>query len=170
MALASTPSFGTRVFATSRPRFSSRALSLYNIHSQENFDGIYWREGNYDEKALAQLYKILRDRRSQEQHVIDPKLFDLLHKLQVTFGRDQPYHIICGYRSKKTNDMLVKKKAGVAKNSFHVKGKAVDIRLEKTPLKDLCEAARSLKAGGVGYYPKSNFVHLDVRPKPAFWT
>ncbi len=170
VTIAATPSFVSSTLSKTGPRFSSRKLDLYNIHSGEEFQGIYWREGHYDEKALAQLARLLRDRRNNEQHAIDARLFDVLHRLQSTLGTQDPYQVICGYRSKITNAALHKKSKGVAKKSLHVQGKAIDLRLERTALKDLCHAACSLKAGGVGYYPKSNFIHVDIRPKPAFWT
>ena len=169
-AVAASPSMAVSVLSKKRPRFTSRELSLFNIHTGEDFQGIYWREGGYDEKALARLAYVLRDRRDNRQHPMDRELFDVLHRLQSTVGTKDPYHIICGYRSKQTNDTLHKQKNGVAKNSLHVQGKAIDLRVESIPLKELSNAARSLKAGGVGYYKKSNFVHVDVRPKPAFWT
>jgi uncharacterized protein YcbK (DUF882 family) len=170
MAVAATPSLVTSALAKTRPRFTSRKLSLYNIHSNEEFQGTYWREGHYDEKALAHLARLLRDRRDNSHHRIDARLFDVLHRLQATLGTQDPFQIICGYRSKKTNAALHKKSEGVAKNSLHVQGKAIDLRLEHMALKEVCNAARSLKAGGVGYYPKSNFIHVDIRPKPTFWT
>lgn len=169
MAVSATPCVGGSLLSTPRPRFSDRKLSLFNIHTNESFEGIYWREGHYDQKALKRLAYLLRDRRNHKQHTIDPNLFDILHRLKVTLGTKDGYQIICGYRSKETNATLRKNDRGVAKNSLHCQGKAVDLRLEHTPLKELKNAARSLKAGGVGYYPKSNFVHIDVRPKPAFW-
>ncbi|MBP6952494.1 MAG: YcbK family protein [Alphaproteobacteria bacterium] len=170
MVVAATPSLAVSVLSKKRPQFSSRKLALYNVHLKEEFEGIYWREGSYDEKALLCLNHLLRDRRTDEKCQMDPHLFDVLHRLQSTLGTQNPYHVICGYRSKKTNATLHKKSKGVAKNSLHMQGKAIDLRVEHIALKDLSQAARSLKAGGVGYYPKSNFVHLDVRPKPVFWT
>ena len=170
VATATAPSLAVSVLSKTGPRFSSRKLSLYNIHSREEFEGIYWREGHYEKKALARLAHLLRDRRNHKQHTIDPRLFDVLHRLQSTLDTQDSYHVICGYRSKETNATLHKKNKGVAKNSLHVRGKAIDLRLESIPLKELSNAARSLKAGGVGYYPKSNFIHVDIRPKPAFWT
>ena len=168
MAMTASPSLIASTL--SRPQFSSRKLSLFNIHTGEDFEGHYWREGHYDEKALLRLTHLLRDRRNNKELPIDPNLFDLMHKLQSTLGSNDPYHIICGYRSKESNAKMHASSKGVAKNSMHIKGKAIDLRLENTSLKELSNAARSLKAGGVGYYPKSNFVHLDIRPKPAFWT
>ncbi|MBY0271832.1 MAG: DUF882 domain-containing protein [Alphaproteobacteria bacterium] len=170
VAVAATPTFVASSLSTVRPQFSSRKLSLYNIHTGEDFEGMYWREGQYDAEALKRLTYLLRDRRNNLEHPMDAKLFDLMHKLQSTLGVQEPYKVICGYRSQQTNATLHRKSKGVAKNSLHMQGKAIDVCLEHTSLKELCQAARSLKAGGVGYYPKSNFVHLDIRPKPAFWT
>lgn len=172
LALASSfVAVATSPFALSaaKPRFSSRKLSLFNIHTLETFEGTYWREGYYDEKALQRLMYVLRDRRNNHQHPIDPGLFDVLHRLQATLGTKEEYQIICGYRSKETNEKLHRLNSGVAKKSLHCKGKAIDLRLDTIPLKDLRNAAMSLQAGGVGYYPKSNFIHIDKRPKPAFW-
>ena len=170
VAVAAAPTFVASSLSKVRSQFSSRKLSLYNLHTGEDFEGMYWREGNYDDKALKRLAYLLRDRRNNLERLMDPKLFDLMHKLQSTLESKDPYHVICGYRSKETNAALHKKSKGVAKNSLHMQGKAIDIRLEHTSLKELCNVARSLKAGGVGYYPKSNFVHLDIRPKPTFWS
>lgn len=169
VAVAATPGVVSAPLARTNTRFVSRKLSLYNIHTGEDFEGTYWREGQYDEKALVRLSTLLRDRRNNLTHPMDKRLFDLLHKLQSTLGVKDPYHVICGYRSKETNASLHKKSTGVAKNSLHVQGKAIDVYLESVPLKELFQAARSLKAGGVGYYPASNFVHVDVRAKPTVW-
>jgi len=170
VAVTAAPPFITSVLSAKRPQFSSRKLAFYNTHTGEEFDGVYWKEGHYKKEALERLAHLLRDRRNQKQHTIDTHLFDMLHRLQSTLGIKDPYHVICGYRSKETNAKLHKTNKGVAKNSLHVQGKAIDLRLESIPLKELSNAARSLKAGGVGYYPKSNFIHLDIRPKPAFWS
>ncbi len=170
ITITAIPSFATPVLSLARPHFSSRKLSLYNIHSKEDFEGVYWREGHYDEEALLRLAHLLRDRRNNKQYFVDTRLFDVLHHLHSILGTRDPFHVICGYRSPETNAALHKKNKGVAANSLHVKGKAIDIRHEHISLKNLCHSARSLKAGGVGYYPKSNFIHVDIRPKPIFWT
>lgn len=168
-ATAVTPLGISSSLALSRPRFSSRKLAFFNIHTLETFEGEYWREGHYNEKALRRLAHLLRDRRNQKEHPMDPKLFDVLHQLQASLGTQDPFHVICGYRSKETNAMLHHTHKGVAKNSLHCKGKAIDICLESVPLKELKNAAVSLKAGGVGYYPRSGFIHMDIRPKPTVW-
>jgi uncharacterized protein YcbK (DUF882 family) len=170
MVVAATPGMATSLLPKAGPRFSSRKLALLNVHTQETFEGVYWREGQYDEKALKRLAYLLRDRRNQKQHPIDPHLFDVLHRMDASLGKKEAYQIICGYRSKETNANLRKKSQKVAKRSLHMEGKAIDLHLAHTPLKELRDVARSLKAGGVGYYPKSNFIHIDVRPKPAYWS
>jgi len=104
----------------------------------------------------------LRDFRTDEVLPIDPQLLDLLHNLRSTLGTNQPFQIISGYRSPTTNANLAANSGGVAKRSLHMQGKAIDIRIEGTPLKHLREAAVALQGGGVGYYPGSNFVHMDV--------
>jgi len=170
IAMAATPSLATLVIPKPPPRFSTRKLALYNIHTEETFEGTYWRENAYDKKALERLTHVLRDWRNNKKHPIDPRLFDALHRLQSTLGNHDPFQIISGYRSKETNAMLCKKSRGVSRNSRHMKGEALDIAREGTSLKELSNAARALKVGGVGYYPRSNFIHIDIRPKPAFWS
>lgn len=170
MAVAATPSLATLILPKAAPRFSTRKLALYNIHTGETFEGTYWRENAYDPKALDRLAHVLRDRRNNKKHPMDPHLFDALHHLQSKLGTKDPYQVICGYRSPETNAKLHLASKGVAKNSLHLKGKAIDINLAHVSLKELSNAARSLKVGGVGYYPKSHFVHIDIRPKPAFWS
>lgn len=169
MAVAATPTLAVSTLSKTGPRFTSRSLHLLNAHSEEGFQGVYWRDGHYDEKALMQLAHLLRDKRNNKEHPIDAHLLDVLHRLQATLGSKDPYQIICGYRSEATNAKLHSNSKGVAKNSLHMQGKAIDLRLASVRLKDLRNAARSLKAGGVGYYPKSNFVHVDVRPNPICW-
>ena len=169
MAIAGTPSVAKLILPKTTPHFSIHKLALYNLHTEETFEGTYKRGNDYDKKALERLAHVLRDRRNNKKHPIDPRLFDALHQLQSTLGTKDPFQIICGYRSPETNAMLHKKSTGVSKHSLHMAGKAIDINLEHIGLKTLKDAARSLKVGGVGYYPKSNFIHIDIRPKPAYW-
>ncbi|CAM3956880.1 hypothetical protein SHAQ108633_04775 [Shewanella aquimarina] len=95
---------------------------------------------------------------------MDKRLFDLLFSLKQTLQVDEDFHVISGYRSPKTNQMLASRSSGVAKKSYHMKGMAMDIALPDVNLKDLRDAAISLKLGGVGYYPSSGFVHVDTGP------
>jgi uncharacterized protein YcbK (DUF882 family) len=147
------------------PAAATRALSFVHTHTSEKLAIEYCCNGRYDPKALAKLNYLLRDFRTGEVKPIDPKLFDLLHELSTQLEPDSPFHIISGYRSPLTNAMLRSRggaHTGVATTSLHMVGKAVDIRLPAVPLKTLREAAAALKRGGVGYYPSSNFVHVDT--------
>jgi uncharacterized protein YcbK (DUF882 family) len=142
-----------------------RVLSFFNTHTGERLKTAYCCNGEYQPDALAQINHILRDFRVNEIKPIDPKLLDLLHELGGTLEVDQPFHIISGYRSPHTNTMLRTRggeATGVASKSLHMVGKAIDIRVPSVKLDHLRGAARSLKLGGVGYYPASNFVHVDT--------
>jgi len=139
-----------------------RSLSFYNTHTGEKLRSIYWCKGRYVPGALADVNRILRDHRTNDITRIDTKLLDLLYVLHGEFGTREPFHIISGYRSPKTNGLLRKRSRGVAKSSLHTCGKAVDIRLPGRKLENLRTAALGLKRGGVGYYPESEFIHVDV--------
>jgi uncharacterized protein YcbK (DUF882 family) len=139
-----------------------RGLSLTHLHTGEHLDVNYWEAGRYRGSSLHAVDRVLRDWRTGEVHEIDPALLDLLHALAAETGTSEPFHVICGYRSPKTNSMLASKSNGVASKSLHLVGKAIDIRLPDVPLKRLRDAAIRLQKGGVGYYPGSNFVHVDT--------
>jgi uncharacterized protein YcbK (DUF882 family) len=142
-----------------------RVLSFFHTHTGERLKIAYCCDGIYQPEALSQLNHLLRDFRVDQEKPIDPKLFDLLHELGGTLETDQPYHIISGYRSAETNTMLRERggaHTGVASSSLHMVGKAIDIRLPGVKLDHLRSAAASLKLGGVGFYPSSNFVHVDT--------
>lgn len=139
-----------------------RALSFYNTHTGEKVKAVYWSEGTYLPQALTDINHILRDHRTGEEKKIDKGLFELLFDLSRKLESTEPFHIISGYRSPKTNSILNAKSRGVARNSLHIKGKAIDIRLPGHELKTLKRAARDLRRGGVGYYPSLDFVHVDV--------
>ena len=145
-----------------------RTLSFINLHTDESLSSCYWANGEYDLTSLSNINNILRDHRADEVFEIDSSLIDLLHVLHDITDSNAPYHIISGYRSPKTNESLRNKSNGVAKKSLHMQGKAIDIRLPDVELAVLRDAAISLEAGGVGFYPKSNFIHLDVG-KPRSW-
>jgi uncharacterized protein YcbK (DUF882 family) len=142
-----------------------RTLSFFHTHTGERLTIAYCCNGVYQPGALAELNHLLRDFRVNEEKSIDPQLFDLLHELGGTLETDQPYHIISGYRSPQTNAMLRERggaHTGVASSSLHMVGKAIDIRVPGVRLDHLRTAAASLKLGGVGFYPSSNFVHVDT--------
>ncbi len=123
---------------------------------------VYWSKNQYVPQALADINYILRDHRTGETREIDKDLLDLLFALGRRLENRDPFHIISGYRSAQTNSFLHSLSSGVASHSFHVSGKAIDIRLPGHDLKTLHRAAIDLKRGGVGYYPSSDFVHVDV--------
>ena len=144
------------------PQSGERALGLVNTHTNEKILATYWRNGAYDKGALRDISHVLRDHRSGEVAAMDPNLLDLLVELHRRTGSRQAFQIISGYRSPKTNAMLASASSGVAKRSLHMDAKAVDLRLRDVDLGDLRQAALSMKAGGVGYYKKSDFVHVDT--------
>jgi uncharacterized protein YcbK (DUF882 family) len=149
--------------AMSDPRSKPfKNLAFYNTHTLERLHICYCRNGKYDIKALAKINHILRDHRSGEVEAIDTRLLDLLHVLSHQSNPQQPFHVISGYRSAATNKKLRKNSSGVASRSLHMQGKAIDIRIPGFKTGQLGQVARKLKAGGVGYYPKSDFVHVDV--------
>ena len=147
---------------------AERQLAFYNLHTGEKLSTTYWADGDYIAQELQSLNHLLRDHRTGEIQPIDKRLLDLLYVLQQQVHNAGTYHIISGYRSPTTNANLRKHSRGVAKRSLHMQGKAIDIRLPGVELKHLRKAALNLRAGGVGYYPKSNFVHLDTG-RPRFW-
>ncbi|MBU4494381.1 MAG: DUF882 domain-containing protein [Acidobacteria bacterium] len=144
------------------PFSGERTLSFYQTHTCETLDACYWNDGDYVPHSLQQIDLILRDHRTGEVKPIEKKLLDMLFVLQKNLKTDKNIHIISGYRSPQTNQKLRKKSLGVAKKSLHMSGKAVDIRIPGIPLQKLRRAAMDLKAGGVGYYPGSDFIHIDT--------
>lgn len=141
---------------------AERRLKFYNTHTGEQLTATYWAEGRYQDTELAAIDRLLRDHRSGEVQAIDRSLFDVLYTLQQQNGARGAFEVISGYRSPVTNDRLRLAGNGVAKDSLHTHGRAVDIRLTGVALPDLHRAALDLRAGGVGYYPASNFIHLDT--------
>lgn len=139
-----------------------RTLGFHNTHTGESLKTIYWEQGVYIPEALDEINVVLRDHRTGDVHPIDPKLLDLLTHLQQSADSAGAFEVISGYRSPKTNAALASNGNGVAKKSLHMQGMAIDIRLPGKRLNDLRAAALSLKAGGVGYYPRSDFIHVDT--------
>lgn len=139
-----------------------RNVSVLNLHTGERLAATYWEAGAYVKDALAGLAKVLRDHRTGETHDMAPGLLDLVASLQAEFAA-QPVQVISGYRSPRTNEALRQSGGGgVAKRSLHMDGLAMDIRMPGVDLARLRDAAWRLQAGGVGYYPGSDFVHVDV--------
>jgi uncharacterized protein YcbK (DUF882 family) len=142
---------------------AERTLSLLNTHTGERLkEVVYWEKGLYLPDALKDINYVLRDHRTDEIHDIDPKTIDLMAAIARKLEANRPFEIISGYRSPQTNQLLRRISRMVAKNSYHMQGKAVDLRLPGVPLKTVHKAALDLRMGGVGYYPKSKFVHVDT--------
>lgn len=141
-----------------------RNLSLDNLHTGERLNVTYWSNGSYIPDALAEVNNVLRDFRNGEKHPIAPNLLDLLALLRSRMESTAPFTVISGYRSPTTNAMLrsAHEHSGVASQSLHMQGMAIDVRLDGRSLAALHDTALSLRAGGVGYYPSSDFVHVDV--------
>jgi uncharacterized protein YcbK (DUF882 family) len=141
-----------------------RRVVIHNLHTDERVDAIYFDDGKYVPDALAAVNHVMRDFRTGDVHFMEPELLDLMHSLSKKVETAQPFQIISGYRSPKTNAMLHERSAGVAVNSFHMRGMATDIRLPDVSLSNLHRAALAMQRGGVGYYPESDFIHVDVGP------
>jgi len=135
---------------------------LLNLHTNERVQSTYWADGDYLADGLAAINTVLRDHRTGETHPIDPHLLNMLHLLHLKMDSRREFHVISGYRSPQTNAQLNSKSSGVAKRSLHMQGMAIDIRLPGNALADLRNAALSLQTGGVGYYPGSDFIHIDT--------
>jgi len=157
LCLTACPTWGSNLLTT-----PNRNLSLHNRHTGESVQVDYWEQGRYIPESLSDLNRIMRDHRTDEVAPIDYRLFDLLFVLHGKTNSKQPFHIISGFRSAASNGMLHATTSGVAKGSLHLKGQAVDICLPDCDLSNLRNASLALKGGGVGYYPASNFVHVDV--------
>lgn len=139
-----------------------RRLAFYHTHTAEKLDVVYSQGGNYLADALSEVDNYLRDFRTGDSHPIDPALLDTLSDIQALTGRTGRFEVISAFRSPRTNAMLAGKSGGVADRSLHIKGQAIDVRLPGLATADLRRAALEIGAGGVGYYPASDFVHLDT--------
>jgi uncharacterized protein YcbK (DUF882 family) len=138
-------------------------LRLYHTHTNERIDIVYRRGDTYLPGALQRLDEFLRDHRTGDVRALDPRLFDVLHDMTVAVHRPEAeIAIICGYRSSWSNEFLRRTTSGVATRSLHMEGEAIDIRIPGIKTAELRRAAMTLHRGGVGYYPQSAFVHVDV--------
>lgn len=143
---------------------SERSLRLSVLNTGEKWDGVYWRDGNYLPEALKRLDALLRDYRAGAVTRMDPKLYDQMWEIHQRVGSSEPWRVISAYRSPRTNAASRKSHRGVARNSFHIQGRAIDIDLADRSVRAIRQAATSLQAGGVGQYPRSDFVHIDTGP------
>ena len=156
------PAWAYQQLMADRPE---RFLSLMNTHTGEKLcKVVYWQQGSYLEPSLQEIDYLLRDHRTDQVSRIDAGALDLMFALREKFPVTQPFEIISGYRSPETNQLLQRSSSGVAKHSYHMLGQAIDLRLPGVSLKTLRKAALQMRRGGVGYYPKSDFIHVDTGP------
>jgi len=155
--------FPASAFASiARPEPPARMLRFYNTHTGESLETCYYSQGCYRADALKKIDHILRDHYTGKIKHIHSDLLDLLSAISQSIGEGTRFDVVSGYRSPETNAMLYRKTRGVAKNSLHMQGMAIDIRVPAYDTKRLRSACMKQHGGGVGYYPKSNFVHVDV--------
>ena len=141
---------------------SHKTLALENLHTGDKLKLTYYEGGRYINDALREISFLLRDYHNDYVHPIDTDLLDQLYDLKLSLGINKPFHIVSGYRSPVTNAKMRKRSHGVAKNSLHMEGRAIDIRIEGVDTRDIRNAALAMQRGGVGYYERSDFVHLDT--------
>lgn len=144
------------------PVRKGRTMVFTNVHTQERFKGEYWYDGEYIPGAFDEIKTVLRDFRTGDKFPIDPRLMDILFVLHRRLDNFAPFNVLSGYRSPKTNEMLRETTNGVARGSLHMQGQAIDLNLPGTRLATLHRAGLRLRSGGVGYYPASDFVHIDT--------
>jgi len=145
-------------------RVHVRSVAFHHLHTGEQLKVDYWVNGRYQRDALRAVNHLLRDYRTGQLHTIDPALLDVIDGLRHRLGTGGPVEVVSGYRSPETNELLREEGAGVAKASYHLRGMAIDMRVPGRSLRNVKRAAMSMRRGGVGYYPHSNFVHVDVGP------
>jgi uncharacterized protein YcbK (DUF882 family) len=139
-----------------------RRLKFFHTHTGKHLDLVYRRGDEYVPDGLKVINEFLFDFRTGDVADIDPMLLDLIYDLREALGSEGTYEVISAYRSAETNDMLHQRSGGVAKNSQHLLGKAIDVRLSDVELMKLRDTAIVMQRGGVGYYASSNFVHIDT--------
>ncbi|WP_313473069.1 YcbK family protein [Rouxiella badensis] len=161
MGMAMLPNDAFAMLATPRPR----VLVINNLHTGETLKTEFFDGKQYNRDELARLNHLFRDYRAGGQvKNIDPQLFDHLYRLQIALGINKPVQLVSGYRTLATNNMLRKPGSGVAKHSYHTLGRAMDFHIEGVELANIRKAALKMRMGGVGYYPRSDFVHIDTGP------
>jgi len=154
--------FGLLLPASRAFSVDERELTFYHTHTRESLQITYAAGGEYIESALVEINAFLSDFRTGDITVMDPELLDLIYDVRRSLGSASTFEIISAYRSPKTNELLRDNSSGVAKNSQHLLGKAIDVRLRSVDTSELRDAAIALQRGGVGYYEDSDFVHVDT--------
>ena len=162
-AAAATPAFASAP-ALLTGAGDYRSLALVNDRTGEWLKTVYWADGDYIPEALTAFNHILRDWREDRATEMDPKVLDILSACHGLLDCSEPFLVISGFRTQKTNNMLRRRSRGVARNSYHVKGMAIDLRMKTRSVRQIARAGLSLNRGGVGRYTRSSFVHLDSGP------
>jgi uncharacterized protein YcbK (DUF882 family) len=159
-AVAAAPTY-SNAFGFLRGAGDVRRIQMYSGRTGEKLNTIYWIDGEYIPEALDEVSHFMRDWRSNQVKTIDARTIDIASAAHRLMDISEPYMLLSGYRSPKTNNMLRSRSRGVAKNSLHMRGQAADLRLASRSVKQMAQAAKACKAGGVGSYYGSNFVHMD---------
>jgi len=164
LGIAILPQTSFAMLSSPRPRI----LQLNNLNTGESLKAEFFNGKGYNPEELIRLNHFFRDYRANKITSIDPRLFDHIYRLQLMLDTNKPVQLISGYRSRETNQELRERSSGVAKHSFHMLGKAMDFHIEGIQLGNIRKAALKARMGGVGYYPSSNFVHIDTGPVRAW--
>lgn len=159
-AVVAAPNFAN-AFSIGRGAGDIRRIRMYSGRTGERIDTIYWIEGSYIREAVQEINHFMRDWRTGGTIQIDTRTIDIMAAAHALMGITEPYMLLSGYRSPKTNAMLRSRSRNVAKNSLHMKGQAADLRLKSRSVGQMYAAATACRAGGVGKYSGSNFVHMD---------
>ncbi|KZZ50960.1 MAG: DUF882 domain-containing protein [Saccharospirillaceae bacterium] len=141
---------------------AERTLRLYNIHTGESLQATFWADGQFVDDEVQQIDLLMRDHRANQAMAMQRRLYEKLYHLQTMFGSKEPLYVVSAYRAPKTNADLRRHSGGVAEGSMHMQGKAIDIRIPGVSHRHLHKAAVAMRSGGVGYYPKSGFIHIDT--------
>jgi len=141
-----------------------RRISMHSGRTGERLDTIYWIEGEYIAEAVREINVHMRDWRTGEAVQMDLRTIDIMAAAANLMDANEPYMLLSGYRSPQTNAMLRSRSSGVARNSLHMRGQAADLRLQSRSTSQMANAAVACRAGGVGRYSGSNFVHMDCGP------
>lgn len=163
MTVAAAPTY-TNAFGFLRRGGNVRRLRMYSGRTGESINMIYWADGKYIKPAVREISYFMRDWRQNKAIEIDRTTLDIMAVAHGLMDVDEPYLLLSGYRTPQTNAMLRRRSGGVARNSYHMKGKAADLRLKSRSVPQMARAAIACKGGGVGRYSRSNFVHMDSGP------
>jgi uncharacterized protein YcbK (DUF882 family) len=158
--VAAAPTYAN-AFGLLRGAGDYRRIKMYSGRTGETVDTIYWIEGEYIPEVLTEINYFMRDWRNDKTYSMDMRTVDIMSAAHNLLDADEPYMLLSGYRSPETNAMLRRRSSGVAKNSLHLKGMAADLRLTSRSVEQMARAAAACKAGGVGRYSRSDFVHMD---------